>query len=398
MAGVSTRAAAESAARAGYRVTAVDAFGDLDQHASVEARVVPGRFTAAAAARAARGIDCDAVAYLSSFENHSAAVRLLASGRSLWGNPVDVLRRVRDPLALARALARRGLDVPSVRAAEDTLPHGSAERDTSWLAKPLASGGGRRVRRWRPQGGVGLPRGFYLQEFIDGTPASVVFAAAHGRAVPLGMSWQLVGERAFGASGYQYCGSILTGAADSSIAPADRLVENACALARAVAEEFRLVGVNGVDFIARGDRAVAVEVNPRWSASMELVERGYGLSMFGAHAAACAAGALPAFDLSAARRGSNAIGKAIVFARHDVLVGDTRAWVSPPGDPVPAPRTDIAAAEIRDVPRPGDRIAAGSPVCSVIAAGRDRADCHAALIRAADGIYARLRDWRTEVA
>ena len=32
VAGVSTRAAAESAARAGFRVTAIDAFGDLDQH------------------------------------------------------------------------------------------------------------------------------------------------------------------------------------------------------------------------------------------------------------------------------------------------------------------------------------------------------------------------------
>ena len=46
LAGVSTRAAAESAARAGFAVTAIDAFGDLDQHASVTARALPGKFTA----------------------------------------------------------------------------------------------------------------------------------------------------------------------------------------------------------------------------------------------------------------------------------------------------------------------------------------------------------------
>ena len=39
IAGISTRAAAESAARAGFEVTAIDAFGDLDQHPGVRAGV-----------------------------------------------------------------------------------------------------------------------------------------------------------------------------------------------------------------------------------------------------------------------------------------------------------------------------------------------------------------------
>ena len=85
-----------------------------------------------------------------------------------------------------------------------------------------------------------------------------------------------------------------------------------------------MVGVNGIDFVARDASLYAIEVNPRWSASMELVERAYGLSMFGAHAAACTAGALPAFDLARARRRAGAIGKAVVFARRDVVTGDTR--------------------------------------------------------------------------
>ncbi len=87
VAGVSTRAAAESAARAGFRVTAIDAFGDLDQHPLVAARTLERKFSARAAARAARDIECDAVAYLSSFENHPHAVATLARGRALWGNP-----------------------------------------------------------------------------------------------------------------------------------------------------------------------------------------------------------------------------------------------------------------------------------------------------------------------
>ena len=232
-------------------------------------------------------------------------------------------------------------------------------------------GGGHRVRHGR--GAAGLPRGCYLQELVNGTPGSVVFVAAGGRAVPIGVSRQLIGDCTFGAAGYRYCGNIL--AADDDTGDA-ALVDRAGALASAVAEEFGVVGVNGIDFVARDGVPYAIEVNPRWCASMELVERAYGLSVFGAHAAACANGVLPEFDLLQAGRGAAAVGKAVVFARRDVAVGDTREW--------------LADASIRDVPHPGERIPAGRAVCTVFAAGPEAASCHAALARRAERVYAEL--------
>jgi predicted ATP-grasp superfamily ATP-dependent carboligase len=198
------------------------------------------------------------------------------------------------------------------------------------------------------------------------------------------MSRQLVGEQAFGASGYRYCGNILAAAGDAQFARDEPLLDAACALAAAVAEAFDLVGVNGVDFVARDGVPAAIEVNPRWSASMELVERAYGLPVFGVHAAACASGALPAFALRRARRGAGASGKAVVFARRDVTIGDTRGWI---GDPT-----------VRDVPHPGEGIRAGRPVCTVFAQGRDSAACHAALVLRADRVYAELAAWEREIA
>src|SRR5213593_5314532 len=115
IAGVSTRAAAGSAARAGFDVTAIDAFADVDQHPSVRAVSIPRPFTPGAAARAARRVDCDAAAYLSNFENYPDAVRLLAAHRALWGNSPDVLRCVRDPVRLSRALRARGIATPAVQ-------------------------------------------------------------------------------------------------------------------------------------------------------------------------------------------------------------------------------------------------------------------------------------------
>jgi len=402
--GVSTRAAAESAARSGFDVTALDAFGDLDQHPSVRSLSLPA-FTAHSAARVARTIASDAVVFMSSFENHPRAVSALATGRALWGNPPEVLRRVRHPVLLAEALNRRGMDSPAsfvtlesyAAAASDGGPTSSAmsasdeepasyevsafrrtvPRDRRWLLKPLASGGGHGVRPWCDE--ARLPRGCYLQELVEGTPGSIVFVAAGGRAVPLGVSRQLIGEQAFGATPYRYCGSILAAAGDAQFARDEALVKHACVLAQAVAEEFDLVGVNGIDFIACDGVPITVEVNPRWSASMELVERAYGMSVFGAHAAACRDGRLPAFDLVHARRDVGAVGKAVVFARRDVTIGDTATW--------------LADATVRDVPHPGEHIAADRPLCTVFAAGRDGEACHAALVRRAERVYTELAQW-----
>jgi predicted ATP-grasp superfamily ATP-dependent carboligase len=373
IAGVSTRAAAESAARSGFEVTAIDAFCDLDQHPSVHAVSIPRPFSAHAAARAGQRIESDAVGYLSNFENHPDAVRMLAAGRELWGNRPDVLRRVRDPMILMQALTRRGWAAPAVRTSAASVIAGGEHRDgRRWLVKPLASGGGHAVRLWH---GAEVPSGCYLQELITGTPHSVVFVAAGGRAVPLGLSRQLVGEGAFGAAGYRYCGSIL-----ASFGDADRLVDAACTLTCTVAEEFDLVGVNGIDFIARDGCPYAVEVNPRWTASMELVEIACGISVFEAHAAACTFATLPIFNLQRAQRGTGAAGKAVVFAREDITVGDTSAW--------------IADATVRDVPHPGELIRSGRPVCTVFASGSDDAACHAALACRAARVYADLAAWK----
>jgi len=191
----------------------------------------------------------------------------------------------------------------------------------------------------------------------------------------LGLSRILAGERRFGADGFRYCGSILGAAADSQFPDDARLLERAARLAQAVTAAWGLVGVNGVDFVARRGVPFAIEVNPRYTAAMELVERAYGLSIFEIHARACA-GTLPAFDLAGARRGAReAIGKAILYARRPSAMGEAHAWLADP--------------DVRDVSPPGTRLAPRDPVCTIFAHARDAAACHAALVQRA---IARYRD------
>jgi uncharacterized protein len=368
--GVSTRAAAESAARAGFDVIALDGYADLDQHPSVRALSLPrdfGKaFSAEAIAAVASRLSGDAIVYLSNLENHPKIVDALSSGRMLWGNASDVLRRVRDPQALAHAFVARGIGAPRVvTSGQNVEQHHDVER---WLIKPRASGGGHGVRPWSAK--EPLMRGQYLQEFVDGIAGSVVFVAANGGGVALGTSRQLVGESVFGASGFCFCGNIVIPRVSEHVADALR------ALVDAVCETFRLAGVGSIDFV-RTDRDLRpVEVNPRWSASMELVEGAYGISLFAIHADACARAVLPQFDLTRQPLTGSARGKAIVFARHDVVAPDTRRWLDDP--------------TVRDVPHPGERILAGQPICTVFAEGSDDAACHAKLIERAERIYAEL--------
>ncbi len=384
--GISTRAMAESAVRAGYRVLSVDAYADRDNPASPALALrrdfgveYSARAIATAAVRGGLDQGCDAVCYGSSLENHPREVALLASRAALWGNQPQVLRRARSAVALSRLLRTRLGTGALTRAS-------AADASREWLIKPRASGGGHGIAAWHS--GDLLPRTHVLQEHISGTPGSIAFVARAGRAFPFAISRQLVGEADFGAAGFQYCGSIL-GAFPRSV------VDAASDSAELLAEELRLSGVASLDFIVSPDGIpLVIELNPRYSASMELAERAFGYSVFAAHAHACAeesgrsrgrrgaAAPPPSLDLSPALRSVGAVGKAVLFARSTVEVPDTTSWLADP--------------DVRDIPHSGEIIPRGHPVCTIFATASDDISCHAMLARKAREMYDRIgkRDGR----
>jgi predicted ATP-grasp superfamily ATP-dependent carboligase len=339
---------ADLAIRDGQRVVAFDLFGDLDLRRSAD-RVVTRRGLAAlvdAAVAEAPG----AVVYGASFENHPALVARLGERHALLGNTPATLRAVRDPAQLGAALG--GLPHPRT-----TVTAPSSGR---WLRKPLRGGGGIRVREWR---GGALPAGTFLQERIDGLACSAAAVGDGNDAVVLGLTEQLVGQRAFGVRGHRWCGNLVP-----PRAPAGELLDQARAICSRVAGAFGLRGLFGVDFIWDGERAWTVEVNPRPPASLEAIEAAYGVGAFAAHLRGCA-GELPRIEAAC----SGAAGKAVLFAAEAVTVGDSARW------------------PVRDVPHPGERIAARRPVCTVMATGATPDDVLAQLEEQAARVRADLR-------
>ncbi len=176
-------------------------------------------------------------------------------------------------------------------------------------------------------------------------------------------SWE---TRKLGARGFRYCGSLLGPAA--ILFPDQReLAGVAGRLASAVTKEFEVRGLNGIDFIAADGVPIPIEVNPRYSASMELLERGQALSIFRGHEQACR-GTLPKPIQTAP-----VLGKAIVFARRNVVMGDTRSW--------------LEDTSLADIPHPGERIQRGRPICTVFAGGNDAESCYEGLVSRAAAVY-----------
>lgn len=345
---LTARMLAELAVKAGYSVLALDFFGDLDLQALCPSLSLRHdynqRYSASALVDVAAELTAPYVIYGASLENHPTEVARLADGRELLGNDPSTLEQVRDPLLLADALRAGGFAFPVTFVPESRI---TVDRTRRWLWKPRRSGGGHGICPWRP--GDNLQPTGVLQERLAGMVGSGVFVADGRQAVLLGLTEQLVGRRAFGASGFGYCGNLVPPRLKSF--ELTSLLQETQAVVTHLTKTFGLRGLNGLDFIWHRGRAWTVEVNPRPSASLELIDLAYGIRVFDTHVRAFG-GELPTFDLEQVLKSSPAAGKAILFAARDVQLNDTDRWI---------------AQGIRDVPHAGEQIEAQHPVCTILA-------------------------------
>jgi len=375
--GASTRAAAASARRAGFQPLAADLFADADLRAmATTTRIAP---YPEGFLDWMRAIEPRAWMYTGALENHPERVDQLAWIAPLWGNPGDVLERVRSPHEVASALSHAGLRFPETRDLADGLP-----RNGSWLAKTCRGASGSGVHALSDRGREGewekgkgdasttsrespslplssSPR-LYYQQRVAGRPCAAAFVAEDGDAMLLGVTRQLIGEPWLGAHGFQYAGSI-------GPLPIDGTVEATIrGIGRVVAEQFELAGVFGVDFILDGDQVWVVEVNPRYTASMEICERISGLNVIGLHARLFQGNAnisLSAGDARAPTRSAAAShGKAILFAKRDIKISQLFAEVSL------AEALRMPWPTLADVSPAGTIIEVGRPILTVFADGQ----------------------------
>jgi predicted ATP-grasp superfamily ATP-dependent carboligase len=373
--GASARALAASVRHSGFRgsLVALDLFGDRDLErlcrCLVPGRELRGERSTAALLRAAAALRPRAVAFAGGMETHPALLSRLEKRAFILGNSARAVRAVRGPERFFALLDREGIPHPRTwaRAGIGPRPVGAGSR---LLWKPRCGGGGLRIRQLR-QAALERALSGYVQERVRGVPGSVAFVADGRRCRILGYCRMLSGEPGLGASGFTYCGNLWGPAEEWLPAEAARVVARAAAL---VTARFGLRGLNGLDFILERDRPLILELNPRYTGSMELIEEGSGLRLFALHRNACMAGKLPE-PFGEEWEGVPArgwLGKGIVYATSDFEV---------------ASAAPFEALRARDVPRPGTQVRAGSPLCTLVAKGCSAEECRRNLLEGA----ARLR-------
>jgi predicted ATP-grasp superfamily ATP-dependent carboligase len=354
--GASARAAAASAARAGFQPVTADLFADLDLRRIASAtRIAP---YPEGLLDWLRAIEPPAWMYTGALENYPDLVDQMAWIAPLWGNAADVLSQVRSPLILGDTLRNAGFLFPETRWSPDGLP-----RDGSWLAKTYRGASGSGVRELVVDGTGTIPPAYY-QLRVTGVPCSGVFLGNGYFGECLGLTRQLIGEDWLGARDFQYAGSL------GPITIAGAAVAAVRRIGHELAKCFGLIGLFGIDFIIDGERVWTIEVNPRYTASVEIVERAAG-NIFTAHAIVCmqvgtsAVTTLPnERALSRSTIQTQSIhGKAILFAKRPVNISAEFAeWALGESETMPWPN-------VADVSAAGTSIAAGRPVITVFANG-----------------------------
>jgi predicted ATP-grasp superfamily ATP-dependent carboligase len=368
--GASTRAAAFSALRAGLRPWCCDLFADADLQARCPVTRLRGRYP--------QGfldlIDADVPGpwmYTGGLENWPALVGRMARRRRLWGNDAQTLRRIRSPREWTRAVRSAGLPAPDcLLSAPDRGGLGP------WLLKPLRGAGGARIQFWDRE--AALDKKLFLQRYIEGEPWAVLFASIDGQAHLLGVTRQLVGEPWLHAPAFGYCGSV----GPLSLSP--QTCQQLALLGNVLTCSFGLRGLFGVDGVVRGDDFYPVEINPRYTASVEVVECTTGLSAIAWHRQAFAPTAPP----TRPGESSRIIGKAILFAREETTFPADGPW-----------RAAVYATSLlgqtphyADIPRSGERLAVGRPVLTFFAQADSLSACLDALRRTAGELDQRLFD------
>ncbi|MGH7172839.1 MAG: ATP-grasp domain-containing protein [Gemmataceae bacterium] len=358
--GASVRAAAFSVLRAGLRPWCVDLFADVD----LQQRCSVTRMTERYPEGFQRFLDSDRPGpwmYTGGLENHPRFVRRMARRRPLWGNAEIALSRCRHPEYVSALLGSAGMPTPKL---DPALEQFSGPR--RWLLKPRRGASGVGIRFGTPGESTRKRRDAYLQEFIEGESLGLLFLGGERKAHLLGVTRQLIGLPWLHAAPFRYCGSI--GPLPPSTIQRPSLEE----LGHLLASECFLAGLFGVDGVLREGTFWPVEINPRYTASVEVLEYATATAMLGWHAHVFTHCRLPP---PAAIVADRTIGKAILFARDDLHFPADGPWMTELRSPKPVSELPAFA----DIPAAGEHIEAGKPILTFFAAADSAAACEDAL-------------------
>ncbi len=346
VAGISARALAVAARRAGFATIALDAFGDRDTREACRETLVlhdaVGGFAnidlRGAVAAHAQDNAVIGFVYSAGFDNCSQRLAQVETIIPILGSSPKALALTKDPRHFAQACADAKLAHPEIAFETPDAP-------SRWLVKRCGGSGGLHVKVGATCPSLGADE--YWQTYIEGRSVSLLFVRDSRVLTPIAWSEQWTAPCVQAPFRYGGAAGPIDGPSDL-LDPLTKLTKT--------------LGVRGLasaDFLDDGERFWLLEINPRPGATLDLFDEDAD-PLLSRHLAALADRSLSP-PISRSPRASE-----IVYT-DDSFVVSARDWPS------------WAA----DRPVPGTYISKGSPICTVSAAG-----CNAAAAKAEVGARA----------
>jgi predicted ATP-grasp superfamily ATP-dependent carboligase len=373
--GASARAAAASAAsllRSRQNVHTIDLFADRDlRRFATATRIESGYPTAAI--NLARKAPPMPWMFTGGIENYPELIEHIQQERPLLGTTPDAIRKVRDHRLLSDALQGTDFRFP----ATSQTVHSRSKS----LLKPKRSCGGTSIR-WLDQDESHDKHSeeTVVQQFIPGTSYSATFLTDGNDCCCLGVTRQILARE---STAHENKRSEHPFAYVGSVGPLPEIEATFAwdQLGNCLVDEFSLRGLFGVDTVITDDGTpYVIEVNPRYTASMELIERSLRQSLIGLHVDACAGSLLvngrdrfgeSSYGSRAQRR---VLAKAYYFARRTIQIS---AEFNQAIDAFPTMVDGYP--RVADLPEQDATIKADQPVLTIFTANKDEAAAMAAM-------------------
>lgn len=318
--GASCRAAAQGLRRAGIsHIVAWDEFLDADL------REIAQTYPWESGEMVSHKADGIPLLLCGGMENRIEDVQAWLNKGYSCGVDAQMLRTLRSPANWQRWSTQVRIGWPKSFFRAEEMQHASSRNLESkcWVSKSLVGAGGIQVRRFdqeelRELGLVELLKAkweeeMYLQEHIEGRSIGATFCSYRDEVRFVGVARGVTSDELPGPLPFIYRGSILS--PDISQEVKQRLED----FGRLVTLETGIRGLWQADFVVKDDGSLWVlEVNPRWSASMELHEIANSVSWVTEHLRALNPGKLRDETRTAPeaypQRVADLVGKGILYA------------------------------------------------------------------------------------
>ena len=267
--------------------------------------------------------------YGSGFERYTNSLKFLQQELCVLGNSWEVFSLIQDKSYFFSKLKQLKIPFPEISFQRPD------EKD-GWLIKPMQGEGGIGIKIYQVLEKPSVSS--YWQKYQDGIPMSVLFVANGSEYEVIGFNQQLfskIADNEFVFTGVINQPEVTEVISEIVIRWLDLLVS-----------EYRLKGINSLDFIVNDDNCFMLEVNARPSASLQLYDR----HLFTEHIASCIDGRLSEMNISKTYHVYQ-----VFFADIDIVISEAIKW----------------PLWVVDIPQRGSLINTGMPICSIIACGKN---------------------------